>query len=596
MALLNTETWTDLRKILRIEPDIRYTLEDITKIYTHKTKSGTGSYYALEVVLSYYDNGVKRRKWLNEDYGVNIQFAQNLHIGAELDTESEYIPKGWEFFDLPNTICEIEQFVKQDIHYLNKDFLFNFSKKNGGEWKEDIHSTRIAIFEFEEPVTLNGVEVNYVTIPSFEIARYFLFDSNLYNHYLIESEFGSKDRKNCIYNPEASGIIDATDGSEIKYVQLRKEIDDSCSQRAGDLAFQPKFRRQAVKLTDRLRSTNIRTFSHLELPLENFDEFRGLGIFTRNSKGKQGVSIKVITHVSGYSDHYAFGRDNDGRKAKGGNSNLTPTAGGEGFPSPPANDLEDNNVDNNELGDISIEQDEFDFQSEFDQFARVDSTKKVEKVEQEYKSKGHGFLPEQEILGVGGLSGEGGSGSGYQGADNTPDDPRFIKPYMYWLNFFKLVNRIKEEWSEMEIKYLQLKDGRVGFYQGKCKQRLSFRSKSHFSIDYYLLELKLGDKYCYLIEFNQGQTTNGVSLSVFHSDHQDISHEISRVLKKLSNKRGNSSSLKKETLFYSVETVKHRTQGRGSKKEKTKAPKLFVDDAIESFISRVISHLRVFFS
>ena len=550
-----------MHNLLKLNLNEDYIIEDVDQIQTWNSNKGENTlvkFYVLSVLLR--KKGDSEKELIKKF--INIQFAKNLHIGAIYSKFKESIPEHWQLRELPLSFLKTSNLVDGKSKQLER--------KKYLKYDNQINS-RICVYEFKNSILLNGQKINFISFPSFEIARYFLFSWNKYNESLLNSEFTNDPKKNKIYNLEKSGNLTNEKGEKRHYLQLRKKIADESVQQAGDLAFNDDFRRIVKQLIDTVNSKNgyknYSSFFTMRIPNINFSKFEVLGHYTTNLNNLNGFEVKVITSVQGYSQPIFYARDNDGRRTEQYDINLPNVGFGHKplKPKPNLNDITDNDINHDEVGDPEIEQENLIYESDFDKYSEKSINVKINKNTQEFQNGNYKPIDPKDKIGVSGVSSEGGRGSGYQGINNIPDSRIYITPQTYWLNFQETINAIKNNWENCEINFLIKSENTYKFSDKMLSLTMNFKVSGIFQkVHYYFVQIKIMEKEIYLIEFDQNQTKNSTILFWNKKFKKFIGlGNIKLLIDKLQSKNGKQSAISNVKLInsnyqiYGISQINH---------------------------------------
>lgn len=490
--------------LFKFEPDhrVQYTLEEVEKIYREKTSSADEHVYFLKVRFSYSNEGSKDLF----STAINIQFAPQLHIGGVYKNNKIKVPEGWNEYSLSEKLFNSKVRAVQDKDYLSAGHLFSIPKENKKL------SKRVCIYEFEQPFFLKGKAIHFISFPSFEIARYFLFDAQKYNHKLLESEFSADSENNLIFNPNSTYKLKHSK----KCVYLRSEIEDISAKKAGDLAFKKSFRKQVKKLISTLNeyagNRNIRTFYNMELPIKNFSQFDVLGYVGSNNLDKEGLIVQHILKVEGYNEEFLFARDNDGRSVENKPKNLNKSF--QGFKTVAQSSGASKEVEqkSTEIANPYIESFELELENEFSRDERINTVKKIEKTEQDSENDGSSSPQETDPNASAGISNEGQSTSKNQPTDISNKDldkKRSELEKTFWKEFPNIFKEIISKGLVDKVEYVSTNQNQVLFSERRLCEQTSIRKGSDtIFVKYYFLQVISRGKYVYILEYDQKKFEN----------------------------------------------------------------------------------------
>ena len=490
-----------------LKEEILYTVIDVDLISRRHDKKSD----ELRLILFYEEDGMPT---LMERY-VNVQFGVLLRTALRIKGDSMILDSKIVLTELPIDFANGPRDLKYTNTYLAEEYLYHGTYRFPKKPTTVHYGQMISVYRSDSNFVVAGKEVKFITVPNYEVVRFFTFGVNKYNELLLKGEFFANDSSNKLYNPEFTREYREEDGKRFKFVQLRNKIPNSCVQLAGDIAFVPPIRSIAMKVSSLLpplvitpeASTNLDkvdirgVFSGFMFPRLNYTEIYSYGRFVHNKSGELGFEVLSFADAK-YGEKYSFRRDNDGRSTPQRKNTMKKIFGGK-KKSKAKKDKLNKNITQDAVSDSGMEcVNQNEFIDKYDYKPRDLSGVQVPKTTQEFIADkktpsddvdGKGYAPDS-------TSGE--SGSGYAPVDNDtiigPDD---ITDSKYWTMFPVII----EELSKLLIDY----DVRVSYFT-KDYVFTGSPGISNFEniegisdqTEFYLVRITFGQNYVYIIELN----------------------------------------------------------------------------------------------
>lgn len=547
-----------MHNLLNLDSQLTYSIEDVDRIRKNE------KFYQVRVVLSTLKEG---RTILYYRY-TNIQFAKQLHIAKRLTGARSELPEQ-TVISLPKEILRGKVRFVQSIkcldqkHIVNGVFSYNLKEEN--RKNEDL-SIRLCKYEFAKPIRIGDRDIRFLCISSFEIARYFLFGTDLYNEALLTTKF-SEDKKNKIYNPNETAKIEV-DGNTIYKLRLRSKIPDDCTQMAGDLAFIPEFKNLAESLIGVLRSeTNYFTFYNMKLPITKFDLLEVMGEYVVGSNGAAGFWVKTIYDAAGYGPVYYYDRDNDGRTTQAKHAGLPKIFGGK-KPAKQRNPQNIPPIDPNASGDPDLETTSLTSYMD-DQFVLPKQgalNVKLMKFTQENQAGQKTPQGDVDSKAAAGQSDNEGKGSGVVRVSNDMGIPALgIDQPIYWEYFEMIIKNIQTELIGYRISIAYLNSS-FKFQSSIASSNYSELKIENFPlVEFYLVKLVVESKVFYIMELDLRTYMRATLLFWDASEYVDIPDEMLReFLKHYNDLNGVGKSLSElyenESFKLGAVNFRHQTE------------------------------------
>ena len=477
-----------------LDPETEYRVIDVdTARYDPKDKT-----HKLRAVLSYIKNG----EALFEERYANIQFGRQLRIGVTWIGDKAVRSKEIIVANLPYWFGRTSRYCEDSIDYLDESSLhfgrFHYRTDNP---PAEYYNYRCLVHELNKPFDINGTNVDFIMVSTYELTRYFVFGVNKYNELLLKGLVFDQSQSNNIYNPEITREI-TVEGKKRRFVQLRSKVPDSCVQLVGDLFFEKRVREMAQKFVHSV-SVNKNPFYISRFPIENVRNIKAYGRFVKNKAGKTGFEVLAFASVD-YGKKYLFSRDNDGRTTAKRDQSMTKIFGGKkkNAIKKPIKDP----INHDALGDKDLESTPLHEYIEENQFEDGDlSGEKVVKVDQSNIADKKTPGDEIDGRGVGAASDNGGTGSGTVPVNNDcivgADD---ITSSKYWDRFTKIIEGLLVEFKDYSVSVRYLSKGLEFVNEpsiSSFKNVLNVQSLSEF----YLVEFNVGMHTFYIMEVNPNE-------------------------------------------------------------------------------------------
>lgn len=490
--------------LLNLKTYLTYEVVDVDWI-----KKTDGNSHTLRLVLKYEENG--ETKFVHRY--ANIQFGKQIRIGQIWRDDEGFRPKGIIKASLPLDLWKFPRELDKDLQNSAAFFSEEYSDRGIFEYenperKSVLAGHSICTYLFETPLLINGNKVKFVTIPTYEIIRFFLFGANKYNEVLLGSDFHSKEERfTKIFNKEKSRTIVDTNGRERKTVQLRKSIADNNVRLAGDLAHIPEINRLASELISKYTSSSY-PFRRVKLPaIEDIRIFDVGGKFVYDKKGNLGFSVHYFDSLE-YGEKYHFTRDNDGRSTPTKKDSMKKIFGGKRKNRPKPGKKKKSKIDHNKAADNDMEAVKLtDYIKGFKYSERNLTGEKIQKLTQEYIADKKKPGEEKDVRGVGGASDKGESGTDIAPVDNDLDvGSDEITELKYWTSFPKIISLSLKNLEEYVVRASFLDEN---FVFSDTSTSSSTRKLFEVSdwIDFYFVELKVDSSFYYIIELNPDEYT-----------------------------------------------------------------------------------------
>ncbi|MEN9998018.1 MAG: hypothetical protein RI922_1008 [Bacteroidota bacterium] len=486
---------------IKLNSNTEYTVIDVNLL--DKTKDNKS--YRVRTVFKYLENGYPTFCYRY----ANIQFARQIRIGTTWKGNLCVKTNGVILAKLPEEILSgtggcifsLNKFSDENLHFGR----FNYPENS----PEKYYYQKVKIYELKRKIEINGRLISFVTVPTYEIIRFFLFGFNKYNEILMGGSFLNTDESNKIFNPAKSEIRE-TEHGETKVVRLRKEIPNSCGLLAGDLKFNNRVRALAEIFVNTSNSINHEgltkeafkknAFDYAFIPVSKCSTFEAYGKLIKDKNGNEGFEITSIADMV-YTKPYEIERDNDGTTTAGKRNDMPKAFGGKRkkkLNNKIQNKSVGDHIGDKDMGSISITQIIDTVQLKDRDLRGV----KVIKTEQNFIADNQKPGDDIEGKGVGADSKNGGTGSDRAAVDNDHDlNNDYINDSKYWQNFSTIITGVGELLRSqlLTIKYL---NNHLEWQIEPTKTNYSILSGDHGKEEIYVVEININSSAFYIVEHN----------------------------------------------------------------------------------------------